>query len=182
MFIMGNSLRHLRHSMALASVLFLLDGCASPPRIAVRPADPPLVMEDFFAGTVEGEGVFTNSWTGTERRFQVVIAGFWDGRELTLVEDFDYVDGEKDRKTWRLQRQGPGSFTGTREDVVGEARAWTEDGRVRLEYSVKLGGWTVDFADLLALRSDGSLLNRATVGKWGVRLGRVELVLRKRPS
>jgi hypothetical protein len=47
---------------------------------------------------------------------------------------------------------------------------------------VKLGGWTVDFADLLALRSDGSLLNRATVGKWGVRLGRVELMLRKRPS
>ena len=66
--------------------------------------------------------------------------------------------------------------------MVGEARAWTEDGRVRLEYSVKLGGWTVDFADLLALRTDGSLLNRATVGKWGVRLGRVELVLRKRPS
>ena len=29
------------------------------------------------------------------------------------------------------------------------------------------------------LRADGSLLNRATVGKWGIRVGRVELVLRK---
>ena len=74
------------------------------------------------------------------------------------------------------------SFTGTREDVVGPARVWTEDGRVRLEYDVELGGWTVHFADLLALRPDGTLLNRATVGKWGIRIGRVELVLRKSSS
>ena len=137
-------------------------------------------MEEFFAGVSDGEGVFVNSWTGTERRFQVVIAGFWDGKELTLVEDFDYADGEKDRKTWRLRSQGPGTFTGTREDVVGQARVWTEDRRVRLEYSVELGGWTVDFADILALRQDGTLLNRATVAKWGIRIGRVQLVLRKR--
>ena len=139
-------------------------------------------MEEFFAGVTDGEGVFVNSWTGTERRFRVVIAGFWDGKELTLVEDFDYADGEKDRKTWRLQSQGPGAFTGTREDVVGLARVWTEDRRVRLEYSVELGGWTVDFADIMALRADGTLLNLATVAKWGLRIGRVELVLRKRPA
>ena len=139
-------------------------------------------MEEFFAGVTDGEGVFVNSWTGTERPFRVVIEGSWDGNQLTLVEDFAYADGEKDRKTWRLQRRGPGSFTGSREDVVGQAHVWTEDKRVRLEYSVKLGGWTVDFADVLALRSDGSLLNRATVGKWGIRLGRVELVLHRRST
>jgi hypothetical protein len=179
---MNSSLGRLRSSLLLASALSLLGGCASQPQIAVQPAEPPLVMEEFFAGVADGEGVFVNSWTGTERRFRVVIAGFWDGKELTLVEDFDYADGEKDRKTWRLQSQGPGTFTGTREDVVGQARVWTEERRVRLEYSVKLGGWTVDFADVLALRSDGSLLNQATVAKWGLRIGRVELVLRKRPA
>ena len=47
---------------------------------------------------------------------------------------------------------------------------------------MELGGWTVDFADILALRADGTLLNRATVGKWGLRIGRVELVLRKRTA
>ena len=179
---MNSSLGRLRSSLLVASTLSLLGGCASPPRIAVQPAEPPLVMEEFFAGVSDGEGVFVNSWTGTERRFRVVIAGFWDGKELTLVEDFDYADGEKDRKTWRLQSQGPGTFTGTREDVVGQARVWTEDRRVRLEYSVELGGWTVEFADILALRADGTLLNRATVAKWGLRIGRVELVLRKRPA
>ena len=179
---MDNASRRLRSSLLLGWALFLVAGCATPPRIAVQPAEPPLVMEDFFAGVSDGEGVFVNSWTGTERRFRVVITGLWDGRELTLVEDFDYADGEKDRKTWRLQRQGPGAFSGTREDVVGRARVWTDDRRVRLEYSVKLGGWTVDFSDILVLRADGTLLNRATVAKWGLGIGRVELVLRKRTS
>ena len=179
---MNSFLGRLRSSLLLASALSLLGGCASSPRIGVQPAESPLVMEEFFAGVTDGEGVFVNSWTGKERRFRVVIAGFWDGKELTLVEDFDYADGEKDRKTWRLQSQGPGAFTGTREDVVGLARVWTEDRRVRLEYSVELGGWTVDFADIMALRADGTLLNRATVAKWGLRIGRVELVLRKRPA
>ena len=116
---MNSSLGLLRSSLLVASALSLLGGCASPPQIPVQPAEPPLIMEEFFAGVSDGEGVFVNSWTGTERRFQVVIAGFWDGKELTLVEDFDYADGEKDRKTWRLQSKGPGTFTGTREDVVG---------------------------------------------------------------
>lgn len=167
---------------ALPVSLSLLGGCASPPQLVLQSADPPLVMETFFAGNTEGEGLFLNSWTGDERRFHVVIAGVWDGDVLTLVEDFDYADGKKDRKTWRLKRTAPGAFVGTREDVVGQARVWTEGRIVRLEYVVKLGGWTVEFADALALRDDGSLINKAIVGKWGVRVGRVELVLRRSSS
>ncbi len=164
---------------ALGLLASLLGACAAPPDIPAASTAPPLALEAFFPGRTEGEGVFTNSWTGSERRFRVVIDGAWDGSVLTLVEDFAYADGEKDRKTWRLTRTGPGAFRGTREDVVGEARVWTEGKVVRLEYTVKLGGWTVDFADLLALRDDGSLLNRATVGKWGLKVGRVELALRR---
>lgn len=163
---------------ALGLLASLLGACAAPPDVPAAAA-PPLVLEQFFPGRTVGEGVFTNSWTGSERRFSVVIEGSWDGRTLTLVEDFAYADGEKDRKTWRLERTGAGVYAGTREDVVGQARAWTEGKVVRLEYSVMLGGWTVDFSDVLALNDDGSLINRATVGKWGLRVGRVELVLRR---
>ena len=160
----------------------LLSGCASPPKILLTSDDPPLALESFFAGRSEGEGAFTNSWTGGQRRFRVVIAGTWDGRVLTLVEDFDYADGEKDRKTWRLEQRSPGAFEGTREDVVGLARAWVDGRVVRLEYAVNLAGWMVDFSDVLALRADDSLLNRATVSKWGLRIGSVELSLRRVPA
>ena len=160
-------------------LLVLLGACASPPPAPDTSGVPPLVLESFFPGKTVGEGVFTNSWTGSQRKFDVVIEGTWDGRTLTLVEDFVFADGEKDRKTWRLEQTGPGTYVGTREDVVGQARAWTEGKVVRLEYSVTLGGVTVDFSDVLALTAPDALINKATVGKWGIRVGRVELVLRR---
>lgn len=164
------------------ALIALVGACASPPDAPVAASAPPLVLEEFFPGRTVGQGVFTNSWTGSQRRFDVVIEGTWDGRTLTLVEDFAYADGEKDRKTWRLDRTAPGTYTGMREDVVGQARAWTEGKVVRLEYAVSLGGWTVDFSDVLALNPDGSLINKAVVGKWGLRVGRVELELRRAPG
>ena len=167
---------------SLLGLLAMLGACASPPEAPAAVTAPPLVLEQFFPVRTVGQGVFTNSWTGSERRFDVVIDGSWDGKTLTLVEDFVYADGEKDRKTWRLERTAPGVYTGMREDVVGQARAWTEGKVVRLEYSVSLGGWTVDFSDVLALRDDGSLINKATVGKWGIRVGRVVLELRRAPG
>jgi hypothetical protein len=176
---MTNLASSLLPLLSAGAALTFLGACAAPPGIEQAPGDPPLVLESFFDGTSEGEGKFVNTWTGSERRFKVHIVGTWDGRTLTLVEDFDFADGEKDRKTWTLMRTAPGSYAGTREDVVGEARAWTEGKVVKLAYDIKLGGWTVAFSDVLALRADGSLLNRATVGKWGIRLGRVELTLRK---
>lgn len=160
----------------------LLAGCAAPPQLEQSDNAAPLKLESFFAGRTEGEGFFRNSWIGGERRFRVVIDGHWDGEILTLIEDFAFADGETDRKTWRFHRRSSSTYVGTREDVVGEAMAWRDGKAVRLAYSVELGGWIVGFMDVLGLRADGSLVNRATVGKWGVRLARVELVLRKAGS
>ncbi|WP_422000487.1 DUF3833 family protein [Reyranella sp.] len=179
---MIRSARPLLPVLSTGLVLALLGGCALQPTVEQGATDPPLALEAFFPGVSTGDGVFVNTWTGAERRFRVRIDGAWDGTTLTLAEDFDYDDGERDRKTWRLRRLADGSFSGTREDVVGQARIWTEGRVVRLQYKVKLAGWTLGFSDVLALRPDGTLINRATVGKWGIRLGRVELVLRKQPG
>ncbi len=166
--------------IAAVLALFLgLTACAGSPKIAPEERGPALVMEEFFEGRTEGSGVFINSLTGSERRFDVVIVGTWDGTVLTLVEDFFYEDGETDQKTWRLTKTGPGSYTGTREDVVGEATG-TQDGDVfRLKYKVELGGLTVRFNDVLGLVDETTLINRAVVSKWGVRVGRVDLTLNK---
>lgn len=161
-----------------AFAMTLLTACAMPPE-APSATRSTLVLEEFFPGRTTGEGVFVNAWSGARRPFEVTIDGTWDGRTLTLVEDFSFADGERDRKTWTFVRVAPGTYTGTREDVVGTARAWTDGKVVRLEYTVKLGGWTVDFSDVLALESPESVLNTATVGKWMLRVGRVELRLRR---
>ncbi len=76
-------------------------------------------LEDYFRGKTTAEGQFT-AINGVRRAFHVDLHGRWNGKVLTLVEDFTYADGERDRKTWRFRKTGPGLYRGTREDVIGE--------------------------------------------------------------
>jgi hypothetical protein len=159
----------------------LITGCASQPEFAGPPTRE-LVLEKTLAGRTLGEGAFVNSITGGETKFSVVIDGKWDGKVLTLVEDFTYSDGSTDRKTWRLTKTGNGAYQGVREDVIGEAKVRQDGKGVRLDYyvtlSTGLGGIDVRFQDLLYLNDDGSIANKAVVSKFGLRVGRVNITMR----
>jgi hypothetical protein len=166
-----------RTALLVTAMTMTLTACASAPEAVGAKT---LVLEDFFNGRSHARGTFVNSFTGAVRGLTVVIDGSFDGKVLTLVEDFAYDDGEKDKKTWQLTRTGPRTYTGTREDVIGEAKAYPDGDNMRLEYMVALkteayGDIHVRFRDVLALEPGGTLINRATVSKWGLRLGRVEL-------
>jgi hypothetical protein len=126
--------------------------------------------------------VFTNSWTHSERRFHVVIDGIWDGRVLALSESYDYADGLREHKSWRLQQTAPGVFTGTYDDTIGPASIWLDGPVVRLHYKLKLAGIALDFDETMTLRDDGSVIDRARVTKWGVPVGRLEVVMRRAGS
>jgi hypothetical protein len=138
-----------------------------------------LVLESFFAGRTVGDGVFTNSWTQSERRFHVVIDGTWDGRVLALSEDYAYANGLREQKSWRLQQIAPGVFTGTYDDTIGPASIWSDGPVVRLQYKLKLAGIVLDFDETMTLRDDGSVIDKARVSKWGVPVGRLEVVMRR---
>lgn len=168
----------LRHRILVVTALSLTAAaCASAPDAAGART---LTLEEFFQGHVTARGTFINSFTGDVRGLTVAIDSSFDGKTLTLVEDFAYDDGERDKKTWQLTRTGDRTYTGTREDVIGEAKAFPDGVNMRLEYVVALkteawGDIHVRFRDVLALEDDGTLVNRAVVSKWGLRLGRVEL-------
>ncbi|MDH3909864.1 MAG: DUF3833 domain-containing protein, partial [Rhodospirillales bacterium] len=51
----------------------------------------------------------------------------------------------------------------------------------RYRFALKVGDdtWNVTFDDWLFLQSDGVLINRAEVTKFGIKLGEVTLVFRK---
>lgn len=169
-----------------------LGACATMP--AARPpadgetlrASPrDVVMERDFAGRTYARGVFTNGLTGSKRPFSVTLDGRWNGKVLTLREAFVYDDGERDVKTWQLTRTGPGTYTGTREDVVGEAVVYTQGDIVRLGYDIDLptssGAVRLRFEDVIERRGDGTIVNRAIVSKFGLPIGDVDLVFGRRP-
>lgn len=159
----------------------MVSACASQPELAA-PTSRTLVLEQAFVGRILGEGTLVNSLTGGETKFSVVINGSWDGKVLTLIEDFTYSDGAKDRKTWLLTKTADGSYQGAREDVIGTADVRQDGQGVRLDYYVTLdtsiGKLDVRFRDLLYLQDDGSIANKATVSKFGLRIGRVDIVMR----
>lgn len=171
-------------------ILFLLLTLAGLAACATRPMAPagvgaePIQIERDLAGANVARGEF-RSVTGSRRAFTAQLNGAWDGRVLTLVEDFAFDDGERDRKTWRLERLASGEWRGTREDVVGYARGFQDGNVFRLEYDVMLSTGNdareVRFRDVLALEREGVVLNTATVGWWGLRVGTVELTI-ERPS
>jgi hypothetical protein len=162
----------------LMAVSTALAGCATEPQVDFMPKK--LVLEEFFPGRVIARGTFKPTLVGMERGLTVIIDSTWDGKVLTLAEDFTYDDGELDKKTWRFTRTAERTYTGTREDVIGTARTFPDGDAMRLEYQVVLkteayGDLHVRFRDIMALEDDGTLINKAVVSKWGIKLGDVEL-------
>lgn len=172
----------MRRVMVLLMTGAFFSGCAAMPEFSVPPPAKKLVLEQALNGRTLGEGVFVNSFTGGTTKFSVVIDGAWDGKVLTLVEDFTYSDGLRERKTWRLTKTADGVYSGVREDVIGTANVRQDGNGVRLDYfvtlSTGLGDLDVRFQDLLYLNADGSIANKAVVSKFGLRVGRVDITMR----
>jgi hypothetical protein len=129
------------------------------------------LFEDYFRGRTVAEGSF-RAINGVSRKFTVDLHGRWNGRTLTLVEDFVYDDGERDRKTWRFTKTSPTTYVGTREDVLGETVVTLRGRTARFSYKVYLEPGVesslVTFYDRMTLRDDGTVINRALVTKWGL--------------
>ncbi len=174
-------MRALKLTAALA--LFPLAGCANAPAPEAAFQDAPLKIERFLAGRTHAEGVFRNTLTGSERKLTATLNGKWNGRTLVLAEDFVFADGARDRKTWRLTKLPDGTWTGTREDVIGTATGVQDGKSFRLSYEADLtsqgSATVVRFDDVLTQTAPNVVLNRAVVSKFGVKVGEITLTIRR---
>lgn len=160
----------------------LLSACATYPRTpSGSSAASPFVIERDLAGPSSARGEI-KTITGVRRKFTAILHGTFDGKTFTLVEDFVFDDGVKERKTWRLERVEPGRYVGAREDVVGQAIGRQVGPVFHLEYNLRLPsengrGRVLRFRDVMAKTADGKVLNDATMGWLGLRVGSVSLVI-----
>ncbi|MGL4236504.1 DUF3833 family protein [Tabrizicola sp.] len=175
-----------RRTLLLGLAALPLSACASTPALPPR-AGPPITLVSAFQGRTTGSGHFRVWLTGDERRFTARLNGTVTGREgartLTVVEDFNYDDGQKDRLTWVFREQGPGRWTGKREDTVGEATVIEENGLIRLIYTADFrspsGVTRLGFEDILYGLPDGTVVNDAVVSRAGFAVASVRFVIRR---
>ena len=156
-----------------------LAGCASPNLADYADQKPVLDLAQYFNGRVQAHGMFQDRGGRIVKRFTVLMDCRWDGDQGVLDEHFTYADGSTDRRIWRLTRHAGGRYTGTAGDVVGEASGQAAGNAFRWNYTLRLPVdgqvYEVQFDDWMILIDSRVMLNRATLSKFGVRLGEVTL-------
>ena len=176
--------RRLLITAAAATGALALTGCAGPQIGDYAAEKPVLDLRTYFNGTLDAYGVFTDRSGKVVRRFTVVMRCTWNGDEGVLDEDFIYSDGEKQKRIWRLKHLGNGRYSGTADDVKGEALGQTQGNAFRWNYTLLLpvdgSTYEVQFDDWMYLMDERVMLNKAEMSKFGVRLGEVTLSFVKR--
>jgi hypothetical protein len=163
-----------------------LAGCAGP-QIGDYAAERPLLdLRQYFNGTLDAYGVFTDRSGKVVKRFTVVMRCSWNGDEGVLDEDFIYSDGTTGKRVWRMKHLGNGRYSGRADDVIGEATGETQGNAFRWGYRLALPVdgkvYNVQFDDWMYLMDERVMLNKAVMSKFGVRLGEVTLSFVKRPA
>jgi hypothetical protein len=163
----------------LAAAVAPLAGCAGTPVTDYAGEKPVLDLARYFDGRVVAHGMFQDRGGHVVKRFVVTIDASWTGDRGVLDEQFRYSDGTTQRRVWTLVRHGDGVYTGTADDVVGQASGRTSGNAFRWSYTLRLPVdgrvYEVDFDDWMYLVDERVMLNRATMSKFGVRLGEVTL-------
>ncbi len=164
--------------------LAALTGCASQNLADYATEKPVLDLAQYFNGTVDAHGIFQGRSGQIVKRFTVVMECSWKGNEGVLDEAFTYSDGTTQRRIWRLTKLPDGHYTGTADDVVGQAKGQTQGNAFRWAYTLALPVdgkvYHVDLDDWMYLIDERVMLNRATMSKLGVRLGEITLSFTKR--
>lgn len=144
---------------------------------------PFLLIEDYFVGHTKAWGIFVDRFGRLRRQFQVDIDGDFDGNQLVLTEDFSYNDGERSRRIWRIRPLGNGRYEGRAHDVAGVAKGLASGSSLRWIYDLDLAVgdriWRVRFDDVMLRQDDAVLFNRATMSKFGVKLGEIVIFFQK---
>lgn len=150
----------------------------------VHQKKPTLVLEQYFLGRTFASGIFEDRFGNVRRQFTVDIDGTWNGKTLTLTEDFIFGDGEMETRVWSIKKTAQASYVGSADDVIGEAKGSVVGNTLNWKYDMRLkvGGSRVKvhFDDWMFLQPNGVLINKATVSKLGVDIGRVTIAFTKK--
>lgn len=174
-------------NIVLVIFVFITAGCSAVDITAYRDQRPELDLFRYFEGDTRGWGIVQDRKGTLLRHFVVDIKGrVTDQGQLILNEDFVWSDGEESTRIWVLDRHSTHTFTGTADDVVGDAAGVSYGNvlnwRYRLNLRVDDSTWKITFDDWMFQVDEKVLINRATMSKFGVTVGEVTIAFRKSDS
>jgi hypothetical protein len=143
-------------------------------------------LTTFLDGHTSAWGIFEDRFGRLRRRFSVDMHGRWESGVFILEESFVYETGEREERTWRVVPSGEGRFTATCPDCIGSLTGECDVQSIRMTYKFRLKlearHLSVDLDDRIYRMGDGIAVNRATIRKWGVKLGELSLFFMRGPG
>jgi len=183
-----SKIHHLKKYLAICLIAFGLLGCSSPSVKQYAQETPKLDLSEYFNGTIDAYGIFTDRSGEVKKRFTVLLVAKWsvvNGKKTGILdESFEYSDGTKQKRIWTLVETAPGKYTGTADDVIGEAIGEAAGNALNWAYTLALpvdnSIYHVQFDDWMYLVSPKVMINKAQMSKFGINLGEVTLSFYKR--
>ncbi|OEE78348.1 hypothetical protein B9J87_04395 [Vibrio sp. V19_P1S1T109] len=163
-------------------LLLWLVGCSAD-LTQYQSTQPKFDLFEYFSGRTLAWGM-VQDYTGMQtRRFEVAIDGTVEGNKLTLVEDFNFDDGEKSQRVWVIERFADGKYIGQADDVLGQAQGEEVGNALRWQYDFSLpygdSTLTVTFDDWLYRQDEKRVFNLTKIKKFGIEVGKLTLFFEK---
>jgi hypothetical protein len=166
-------------------ITILLTNCSNT---NMKPIDfkgqkPRLIIEDYLSGNIKAWGILQNRSGKVTRQFSANLNGKWDGKELILDEEFNWTDGEIQKRQWKINKIDEHNYQGTAGDVVGVARGYSYGPTFKFEYvllvPVKGKEIKITFDDWIFMQDERVAINRATMTKFGIKVAELTVMFVK---
>lgn len=155
---------------------------------AVEPEDyadesPTLELNKFLDGKLTGWGIFQETGGKVSKRFRIDMQASWQGNKGTFIEHFTFDDGTKQTRSWDMTRIDAHHYTATANDSVGPGHGKAYGNSMHWNYTIKTdtdsGTYNLDYDYWMYQIDAHTMINRATLSKFGVPLGDIAVTFRK---
>ena len=144
---------------------------------------PIINIEKYFEGPVKAWGLLQDRKGKVTRQFRADMFGKFQNNILTLEEEFFWTDGEKQKRVWKIKKIDEHNYIGTAPDVVGEAKGFSYGSAFKFEYDlmipIKGKDIKISFDDWIFKQDDKIAINRATLKKFGFKVGELTVFFKK---
>lgn len=169
--------------LCLVLLTSYLLACSSPTLKNYEGTLPALDLKEFFNGELKAYGMLQNRSGVVTRRFTASIDASWEEDKGTLIEEFQFDDGEVQYRTWQLIDHGNQHYTGTASDVIGDAEGSIVGSVFQWQYILEVpysdDTIQVNLDDWLYLIDEKHLLNKTKLSKFGFKVGELTLLIEK---
>ena len=168
----------------LLIILFILiSGCEDMKPENYVNTEPKIKIEEYFLGKVKAWGILQDRTGNVKRQFTADMNGSFDGENLILDENFSWNDGEKQKRKWTIRKIDDHNYEGTAADVVGIAKGISYGSAFKFEYQLlipfKDKKIKISFDDWIFKQDDKVAINRATLTKFGFKVGELSVFFLK---